>query len=126
MQRVAGEMCITHVLDLLLAVASPLMEPSTDVSQIMCAGLPSLLRCVASPSTGNKVAQELLGLMLDRLATDSSLNLVPAAVKIEGALQAVVKAVCMSLLDSKSICMQGPCRTPWLGRKMLTLIAMCA
>ncbi len=99
MQHVAGKICITYVLDLLLAVASPLMEPSTDVSQILCAGLPALLRCVASPSTGNKVAQELLGLMLDRLATDSSLNLLPAAVKLEGALQALVKAVCMSFLD---------------------------
>ncbi|DBB03615.1 TPA: hypothetical protein ACH3X3_010948 [Trebouxia sp. C0006] len=93
MQHDAGMICITAVLDLLLAVASPLMDPSTDVHQIMCAGLPALLRCVASPSTGGWVAQELLGLMLDRLATDSSLNLLPAAVKLEGAVQAIVKAV---------------------------------
>ena len=99
MQHVAGTICITSVLDLLLAVASPLMEPSTDVSQILCVGLPALLRCVASPSTGSKVAQELLRLMLDRLATDSSLNLLPAAFKLEGALQRLVMAVCMSLLD---------------------------
>lgn len=51
------------------------------------------------PSTDYKVAQELLGLMLDRLATDSSLDLLPAAAKLEGALQALVKAVCMFLLD---------------------------
>ena len=99
MQHDAGMICITAVLDLLLAVASPLMDPSTDVHQIMCAGLPALLRCVASPSTGGWVAQELLGLMLDRLATDSSLNLLPAAVKLEGAVQVIVKAVCMFFLD---------------------------
>ncbi len=98
MQHEDGNICVTAVLDLLLAVASPLMDPSTDVNQIMCAGLPALLRCVASPSTGGWVAQELLGLMLDRLATDSSLNLLPAAVKLEGALQMLVKAVCKSFL----------------------------
>ncbi len=95
MQHEGGNICITAVLDLLLAVASPLMDPSTDVNQIMCAGLPALLRCMASPSTGGWVAEELLGLLLDRLATDSSLNLLPAAVKLQGALQTLVKAVCM-------------------------------
>ncbi len=100
MQHVDGQICIMHILDLLLAVASPLLDPSTDVNQILCVGLPALLCCVASPSTDNKVAQELLGLMLDRLATDSSLNLLPAAVKLEGALQMLVKAVCMSFLDT--------------------------
>lgn len=100
MQHVDGQICIMHILDLLLAVASPLLDPSTDVNQILCVGLPALLCCVASPSTDNKVAQELLGLMLGRLATDSSLNLLPAAVKLEGALQMLVKAVCMSFLDT--------------------------
>ena len=100
MQHVDGQICIMHILDLLLAVASPLLDLSTDVNQILCVGLPALLCCVASPSTDNKVAQELLGLMLDRLATDSSLNLLPAAVKLEGALQMLVKAVCMSFLDT--------------------------
>lgn len=105
MQHVPGNVCITYVLDLLLAVASPLMEPSTDISHIFCAGLPALLRCVASPRTDSKVAQELLGLMLDRLATDSSLNLLPAAVKLERALQMLVNAVCKSFLDtSNAIC----------------------
>lgn len=101
MQHVAGKICITDILDLLLAVASPLLDLSTDVNQMLCVGLPALLRCVASPSTGSTVAQELLGLMLDRLATDPSLDLLSAAVKIEGALQTLVKAVCTQQHDQE-------------------------
>lgn len=79
-----------------LSPPGPIYRCQSDLMR----GPASLACCVASPSTDNKVAQELLGLMLDRLATDSSLNLLPAAVKLEGALQMLVKAVCMSFLDT--------------------------
>ncbi len=99
MQHVPGNVCITYVLDLRLAVASPLMEPSTDVSQIFCAGLASLATLCGLPKYRQQGCSRAVGPHAGLAC------LLPAAVKLERALQMLVKAVCKSFLDtSNAIC----------------------